>query len=222
MTVGWFALLFQIVYALAAIGLGLYGVHALWLTLRLHRPLYSPPPSRLPADPPANNLPCVTVQLPIYNERHVVIRLLDACARFDYPSDRLQIQLLDDSTDQTTSLLQRHAEEWQHRGVNVQLIHRDQRVGFKAGALRDGLATATGEFIAIFDADFEPPTDFLARTIPHFLGEEGADIGFVQARWGHLNRDYSVLTNCQALALDGHFVVEQAARRQLFAHPQHD
>ena len=213
MTVGWFALLFQIVYALAAIGLGLYGVHALWLTLRLHRPLTPLLPSRLPADPPANNLPCVTVQLPIYNERHVVIRLLDACARFDYPSDRLQIQLLDDSTDQTTSLLQRHAEEWQHRGVNVQLIHRDQRVGFKAGALRDGLATATGEFIAIFDADFEPPTDFLARTIPHFLGEEGADIGFVQARWGHLNRDYSVLTNCQALALDGHFVVEQAARQ---------
>lgn len=213
MTVGWLAFFFQIVYALAAVGLGLYGVHALWLTLRLHRPAQPRLPHHLPIDPLAYDLPSVTVQLPIYNERHVVIRLLNACARFDYPLDRLQIQLLDDSTDQTTSLLQRHVEEWQHRGVNVQLIHRDKRVGFKAGALRDGLAAATGEFIAIFDADFEPPTDFLARTIPHFLGKERADIGFVQARWGHLNRDYSVLTNCQALALDGHFVVEQAARQ---------
>jgi cellulose synthase/poly-beta-1,6-N-acetylglucosamine synthase-like glycosyltransferase len=97
--------------------------------------------------------------------------------------------------------------------VNVVLVHRDQRTGFKAGALADGLATATGEFVAIFDADFEPPTDFLVHTIPHFLGHAGAGIGFVQTRWGHLNRDYSVLTACQALALDGHFVVEQAARQ---------
>lgn len=213
MTVGWLALIFQIAYALGAIGLGLYGLHALWLTLRLHRPRQSPPPAHLPTDPLAYDLPCVTVQLPIYNERHVVIRLLDACAHFDYPLNRLQIQLLDDSTDQTTSLAQRHVEEWQRRGINVQIVHRDQRVGFKAGALADGLATATGDFIAIFDADFEPPTDFLARTIPHFLGDDRADIGFVQARWGHLNRDYSVLTNCQALALDGHFVVEQTARQ---------
>ncbi len=213
MTVGWLALFFQIVYSLGAIGLGLYGLHALWLTLRLHRPVHSPPSLLSPSNARASNLPRVTVQLPIYNERHVVVRLLDACARFDYPLDRLQIQILDDSTDQTTSLVQRHVEEWQRRGVNVVLVHRDQRTGFKAGALADGLATATGEFVAIFDADFEPPTHFLVHTIPHFLGHAGAGIGFVQTRWGHLNRDYSVLTACQALALDGHFVVEQAARQ---------
>ncbi len=213
MGVGSFALIFQILYALGATGLGLYGLHALWLTLCLHRPARFPLPAPSPGDLSAIDLPAVTVQLPIYNERHVVVRLLDACARFDYPPDRLQIQLLDDSTDQTTSLIQRHVEEWQRRGVNVALVHRDAREGYKAGALRDGLASATGEFIAIFDADFEPPADFLARTIPHFLGEGRAGIGFVQARWGHLNQNYSVLTNCQALALDGHFVVEQTARQ---------
>jgi len=208
MTAGWLALVVQIVYAVGAIGLGLYGLHALWLTLRLQ----GSAPLSLPADIP-DELPRVTVQLPVYNERHVVIRLLDACARFDYPRAQLQIQLLDDSTDQTTALLQQRVDEWRQRGVNVELLHRSQRTGYKAGALRDGLASATGDFIALFDADFEPPVDFLARAIPHFLSDAAARIGFVQARWGHLNRDYSVLTNCQALALDGHFVVEQAARQ---------
>ena len=204
-----FQILFQILYAAGALGLGLYGLHALWLTLQLRR--FAPP---VPGDSfDAPHLPLVTVQLPVYNERHVVIRLIDACALLEYPLSRLQIQVLDDSTDQTTAIIQQRVDFWRSRGVNIQSIHRAARTGYKAGALHDALPVATGDFIAIFDADFEPPTDFLARTIPHFLGDEAAGIGFVQARWGHLNQDYSVLTNCQALALDGHFVVEQTARQ---------
>lgn len=209
MGVGSFALIFQILYALGATGLGLYGLHALWLTLCLHRPARFPLPAPSPGDLSAIDLPAVTVQLPIYNERHVVVRLLDACARFDYPPDRLQIQLLDDSTDQTTSLIQRHVEEWQRRGVNVALVHRDAREGYKAGALRDGLASATGEFIAIFDADFTPRPDFLRTTMTYF---EDPKTAIVQTRWEHINADYSMLTKLQALQLNVHFTVEQAGR----------
>ncbi|MFZ1752768.1 MAG: glycosyltransferase [Caldilineaceae bacterium] len=214
MAAGWLPFFFQILYALCAIGLGFYGLHALWLTYRLPSAAhFFQPETALSKLPLPDNPPQVTIQLPVYNERHVVVRLLEACARFEYPSDRLQIQLLDDSTDQTTGILERQVEKWQARGVNVVLVHRGQRTGYKAGALKDALAGATGEFIAIFDADFVPPSDFLARSIPHFLGAGQEQIGFVQARWDHLNRDYSVLTRCQALALDGHFVVEQAARQ---------
>jgi len=209
MGVGLLALLFQILYAVGALGLSLYGFHALWLTWQLRRSV--PPVSVHSADP--SQLPPVTIQLPIYNERHVVIRLIDACAGLEYPRHRLQIQVLDDSTDQTTVIIQQRIDFWRSRGVNIAALHRTDRTGYKAGALHDALPSATGEFIAIFDADFEPPADFLMRAIPHFLGDGGAKIGFVQARWGHLNQDYSVLTNCQALALDGHFMVEQAARQ---------
>lgn len=209
MFVGWAIFLCQVAYTLGAIGLGLYGLHAIWLTLRLGRR----EPSRRVAAIAPDELPRVTVQLPVYNERHVVERLLDACAELDYPRDRLEIQLLDDSTDATTHIARSCVDGWRRQGVNVRLLHRSQRDGYKAGALREGLSQATGEFVAIFDADFAPPRDFLLRTVPHFLGKDGASIGFVQARWGHLNRDYSVLTHCQALALDGHFVVEQAARQ---------
>ncbi len=209
MGAGALVLLVQILYALAALGLGLYGLHALWLTLHLlgHRQ-----PNASPSAPSAQ-FPSVTVQLPVYNERHVIIRLIDACAALDYPTDRLQIQVLDDSTDETTAIIQRRVDFWLARGIDIQIIHRADRVGYKAGALADALPSAAGEFIAIFDADFEPPSDFLFNVIPHFLGDHAAQIGFVQARWGHLNRDYSVLTRCQALALDGHFVVEQSARQ---------
>jgi len=207
--VGTLALLFQLLYAAGAIGLGLYGLQALWLTLQLRR---SRPPGLAP-DPALSSWPRVTVQLPIYNERHVVIRLLDACVALDYPLDRLQIQVLDDSTDQTSAILQRRADFWRDQGVDVQVIHRLARTGYKAGALHDALSAASGEFIAIFDADFVPPADFLARTVPHFLAHGRARVGFVQARWDHLNRGYSMLTQCQALALDGHFVVEQTARQ---------
>jgi cellulose synthase/poly-beta-1,6-N-acetylglucosamine synthase-like glycosyltransferase len=143
--------------------------------------------------------PRVTVQLPIFNEALVVERLIDAIVRLDWPRDRLQIQVLDDSVDDTT-------------GIDIELIHRSDRRGYKAGALKEGLASASGEFIAIFDADFVPDPDWLRRTVPHFLGRPR--LGMIQTRWTHLNRDYSLLTRAQAMALDGHFVVEQTARQR--------
>lgn len=210
----------QILYAVGATGLAIYGLQALALTLvRLHSELLKNQ-GHLCAqgdageDTPRNcvDWPAVTVQLPIFNEVHVVGRLMDACAKLDYPSDRLQIQVLDDSTDGTTAIAESRAAFWRKRGVDVQVLHRGKRIGFKAGALKEGLREATGEFIAVFDADFVPSPDFLNRTIPSFLRESGKDIGFVQTRWTHLNGEYSALTRAQALALDGHFVVEQAAR----------
>lgn len=212
MFVGWALFLCQIAYTVGAIGLGLYGLHAIWLTLRLGRDETSRPTASADMDD-GTHWPRVTVQLPVYNERHVVERLLAASAALDYPREKLEIQLLDDSTDATTGIARACVEQWQRQGIDIRLLHRQERVGFKAGALREGLTQAGGEFIAIFDADFVPPADFLRRTVPHFLGAQGESIGFVQARWGHLNRHYSVLTQCQALALDGHFVVEQAARQ---------
>ncbi len=196
----------QILYAVCLGGLALYGGHALWLTLHFLRR------QPLPSPPRPSTLPRVTVQLPIYNERHVVERLITACAQLDYPSDRLQIQILDDSDDSTAALVQRIAQDWQQCGVDVEVVRRSQRTGFKAGALANALSTAKGEFIALFDADFVPSASFLHHTLPHLLASGNDTLGFVQVRWGHLNLDYSLLTRCQALALDGHFVVEQAGR----------
>ncbi len=196
-------------------------------------PSFTCPPSHWPPSHwPPSHWPTVTVQLPIYNERHVVERLIDACATLDYPNQKLQIQVLDDSDDLTTVIAARAVEIWQQRHVDITLLRRADRSGFKAGALAHGLMAASGEFIAIFDADFVPPKDFLRRTLPHFFAQPamahkqasaagtrrtsdatGEHIGFVQARWGHLNANYSSLTRCQALALDGHFVVEQGGRQ---------
>ena len=153
-------------------------------------------------------LPFVTVQLPIYNEWYVADRLLAACAELDYPRDRLEIQVLDDSIDDTASLIAQKVNVLRAQGVDILHLHRNNREGFKAGALSKGLESACGEFIAIFDADFLPPRDFLLRMMPRF--EEGA--AFVQARWGHLNRDYSLLTLLQSFSLDAHFAVDQLAR----------
>ena len=157
-------------------------------------------------------LAVVTVQLPVFNEMHVVMRLIDACARLDYPADRLQIQILDDSTDETTRIAEGRAAFWRRNGLDVHVLHRESRSGFKAGALQEGLSCAAGEFIAVFDADFAPHTDFLLRTLTPFFSEVGEKVGFVQTRWAHLNDGFSTLTRAQALALDGHFVVEQEAR----------
>ncbi len=154
--------------------------------------------------------PSVTVQLPIYNEYHTIERLLAAVAALDYPSDRLEVQILDDSDDVTAELAARLAAQYRARGLNVVHLHRNGREGFKAGALAAGLAQAHGEFIAIFDADFVPPPDFLRRTLPVFADPR---VGCVEARWGHLNPDYSPLTQAQAVLLDAHFVVEQPARQ---------
>ena len=153
-------------------------------------------------------LPRVTVQLPIYNERHVVRRVIEAACALDYPRDRLQIQVLDDSTDETTHIAREAVAEARAQGVDISLVRRSDRQGYKAGALAHGLETAKGEFLALFDADFVVPQDFLHRALPHFAD----GVGMVQARWGHLNRDHSFLTALQAVLLDAHFVVEQAGR----------
>jgi cellulose synthase/poly-beta-1,6-N-acetylglucosamine synthase-like glycosyltransferase len=156
-------------------------------------------------------LPFVTVQLPLFNERYVCGRLLDAVADFDYPPSRFEIQVLDDSTDDTTEIARVKTEEIAARGFQISLIHRTDRTGYKAGALENGLRTAKGELVAVFDADFVPPHNILRDTI-HFFSDES--VGMVQARWDHLNRQYSMLTRIQSLMLDGHFVIEHGARQR--------
>src|SRR5207253_21949 len=153
--------------------------------------------------------PPVTVQLPLYNERYVARRLLQAAANLDYPSDKLEIQVLDDSTDDTKGIVAEMVQRLQALGVDIVHMLRVERTGFKAGALAAGLEKARGEFVAIFDADFVPPSDFLRRTIPYFAESR---VGVVQTRWGHLNQDFSLLTRAQSLGIDGHFGVEQTAR----------
>jgi cellulose synthase/poly-beta-1,6-N-acetylglucosamine synthase-like glycosyltransferase len=162
-----------------------------------------------PEKPSLKEHPPVTVQLPIYNERYVVSRLIDAAAQLNYPLDRLQIQVLDDSSDETRSIAAAAVAHHRACGVNIQYVRRKKRTGFKAGALAHGLRSAQGDFIVIFDADFLPEPEFLQETIPHFNDPE---VGFVQTRWGHLNERYSLLTHLQALSIDGHFGVEQFAR----------
>ncbi len=157
------------------------------------------------------NLPRVTIQLPMYNESAVARRLIEATCRIDYPRHLLDIQVLDDSTDRTTAMAAEAVREWRERGVDIVLIHREDRSGYKAGALANGLRTARGEFVLIFDADFIPPPDILRRSIHHFTDP---GVGMVQARWEHLNRDQSLLTRTQAILLDGHFVIEHAARNR--------
>ncbi|MFQ6047827.1 MAG: cellulose synthase family protein, partial [Phycisphaerae bacterium] len=156
-------------------------------------------------------LPAVTVQLPMYNERYVARRIIKQACQIDYPRDRLQIQVLDDSTDQTTEIARRTVEQMRAAGHNVVYIHRDNRSGYKAGALEHGLKTATGEFVCIFDADFVPPRDILRRSIDYFTDPK---VGMVQARWDHINRDHSLLTKTQAILLDGHFMIEHTARNR--------
>jgi cellulose synthase/poly-beta-1,6-N-acetylglucosamine synthase-like glycosyltransferase len=158
---------------------------------------------------PFAELPRVTIQLPIYNERFVVERLLAETTKIDYPRHLLQFQVLDDSTDDTHAFTEALCKKYAAAGFPIEYIHRDNRHGFKAGALENGLKTATGEFIAVFDADFVPPRDFLQRTIHYFTDPK---VGMVQTRWTYLNRHYNVLTEVQAMLLDGHFVLEHVAR----------
>ncbi len=153
--------------------------------------------------------PFVTIQLPVYNEMYVMDRLLDNIAKIDYPKNKLEIQVLDDSTDETVETTRKHVEKLQATGLNIQHITRTDRKGFKAGALKEGLKIAKGEFIAIFDSDFLPKQDWLKRTVPYFKDN---NIGVVQTRWGHINRNYSLLTKIQAFALDAHFTLEQVGR----------
>ena len=156
-----------------------------------------------------NEIPYVTVQLPIYNEKYVVPRLLENIAKLEYPKNKLEIQVLDDSTDDSVAETARIIAELQQTGLDIVHIRRENREGFKAGALKYGTAIAKGDFIAIFDADFLPKPDWLKQTVVYFKDEQ---IGVVQTRWGHINRNYSLLTKIQALALDTHFTLEQVGR----------
>ncbi len=189
-------------YAALHAPLCLYGAHRLWLQLGLLGAV-RPVPAALPEPPPL-----VTVQIPLFNEKNVVERIIAAVAALDWPRDRLEIQVLDDSTDETTERARAACAGLVAGGLDAKVLHRSDRAGFKAGALAAGLAVARGDVIAIFDADFVPPSDFLRRTVPYLV----AGYGMVQARWGHLNERTSPLTRLQAILLDGHFVVEQASR----------
>ncbi len=188
--------------------LAVYGFHRLYLVLlyRRHRDDRPPTPAAPPFEPPL-----LTVQIPLFNEFHVAERILDAACALDHPADRLEIQVLDDSTDETAEICRLKVRELAGRGFRIRHIRRTSRDGFKAGALEAGLREAAGEFVAIFDADFIPSPDFARRILPHF---SDPSVGMVQARWGHLNRDYSALTRVQSIFLDGHFLIEQTARNR--------
>ena len=193
-------------YFAVLIVLSCYGLHRYEMIRgywKHRREILDVPPQRFA------RLPRVTIQLPLYNERYVIERLLEETAKMDYPRELLQIQVLDDSTDDTHPFTERLVAQYQAAGLPVEYIHRTNRQGYKAGALQNGLKTATGEIVAIFDADFVPPADFLQRTVDFFADPK---VGMVQTRWAYLNRHYNVLTEVQAMLLDGHFVLEHVAR----------
>lgn len=194
-----------IAYSLSLLYIFLFSLGQLHLTW-----IYTRPRKQKDSDKIRNDFePLVTVQLPIYNEKYVVERLLDAVSKFDYPKHKLEIQVLDDSTDETTEIILRKIESLRPLGLDIKLLHREERSGFKAGALDQGCKMAKGEFIAIFDADFLPHPSFLRDTIPYL---QHAEVGVVQTRWGHINQNYSTLTQLQAFGLDAHFSIEQTAR----------
>ena len=201
-----FDLALLIPYFIVLIILAAYGGHRYWLVY-----LYYKHKKNKTTEPPARfaDLPRVTVQLPIFNEQYVVERLLDAICRLDYPREKLDIQLLDDSTDETVEVARGLVERYKKLGNPVSYIHRENRHGYKAGALENGLQTSKGEFVAIFDADFVPPPDFLLKCIHHFTDPK---VGMVQTRWTHINRNYSLLTEVEAILLDSHFVLEHSGR----------
>ncbi|TMC68188.1 MAG: glycosyltransferase, partial [Chloroflexi bacterium] len=192
------------IHLLVWIVLAAYGLHRLHL-IRLYRRRERLP--RRPADP--SDWPVVTIQLPLYDERYVVERLLDAAAAVDYPRERLEIQVLDDSSDETTAIAARKVAEIRGRGIDAVHVRRCDRTGFKAGALQHGLECARGDLLAVFDADFVPPPSILRDLVPYFGDPK---VGMVQARWEHLNRDYSALAQAQAISLDSHFLIEHSAR----------
>src|SRR5215207_9755550 len=196
-------------YLLVILGLSLYGLNSFITTF-----LYVFRPHQLKNRKkvlPLNMWPTVTIQLPIFNEKYTVERLLKAVTRLDYPRKRLQIQVLDDSTDDTAKLVKDLVQKYKSRGFDIEWQHRTDRNGYKAGALSEGLSNATGQLIAIFDADFVPKPDWLQKTVPLFRNRK---LGCLQTRWGHTNRKYNSLTQAEAMAIDGHFIVEQTARSQ--------
>jgi hypothetical protein len=204
-----------ILYWSAAAGLFVYGVNC-WFLVRCYRRHRDAELCRLAAvrndylaRVPDGELPSVTVQLPLYNERFVAGRIIHAAARLDYPRAKLHVQVLDDSTDATSGIVARHVARYRAEGLRIDHVKRGSREGYKAGALRDGLAHSDAELVAVFDADFVPEPDFLRRTVPYF---EDPTVGLAQTRWGHVNEATSPLTMAQAIAIDGHFGIEQAGR----------
>jgi cellulose synthase/poly-beta-1,6-N-acetylglucosamine synthase-like glycosyltransferase len=194
-------------YFFVLIVLAVYGWHRYYLVY-----LYMKNRGRQPkAGPPLSPLPVVTIQLPLYNEMYVADRLIASVCDIEYPRELLEIQVLDDSTDETVNIAERAVRRFAAEGFDIKYFHRTDRTGFKAGALEAGLAHARGEFVAIFDADFLPGTDFLTRLMPHFADPK---VAMVQARWGHINQDYSLLTKIQSILLDGHFVLEHGGRHR--------
>jgi cellulose synthase/poly-beta-1,6-N-acetylglucosamine synthase-like glycosyltransferase len=188
--------------------LAIYGWHRYYLVY-----LYMKNRDKAPVPaPPLREFPPVTIQLPIYNEMYVADRLIDAVCDMTYPRELLEIQVLDDSTDETTEIAELAVRRHAARGFNISYLHRVDRRGYKAGALEAGLKVARGQFIAIFDADFIPPKDFLIRTLPHLVSND--KVGMVQARWGHINHHYSLLTQIQSILLDAHFVLEHGGRNR--------
>ncbi len=200
-----FDLAVVIPYFTVLVILAAFGLHRYWLVYSYFKNRHNVPGQ----PPPVERWPLVTVQLPIYNERYVIERLIEAVARFDYPRELLDIQVLDDSTDETCEVARACVEKHHALGLPIRYLHRADRTGFKAGALLEGLKVSQAEFVAIFDADFVPSPDFLRRTVPYFADEK---IAMVQTRWTYLNRGYSALTNVESILLDGHFVIEHGAR----------
>ena len=198
---------FLSLYGCLLVLLSIYGGHRYWLAYlyRKHKRNVWTPKEEF-AD-----MPVVTVQLPMYNELYVAERLIDATCAMQYAAGKLEIQVLDDSTDETVRVASECVAKWAAKGVDIKYIHRTNRTGFKAGALEEGLAVARGEYVAVFDADFVPQPDFLERTVHFFTDEK---IGMVQVRWDHLNRDFSLLTRAQSVMLDGHFIIEHTARNR--------
>jgi cellulose synthase/poly-beta-1,6-N-acetylglucosamine synthase-like glycosyltransferase len=200
----WFVVSMYLLACIFILGFCIGQIHLLWLYYK--RPKAQTAPV-LAGD--TASYPYVTVQLPMYNERYVAKDLIDQCAKLSYPRSRLEIQILDDSTDDTRDIVDERAAYWQSQGVDVTVFRRPNRRGYKAGALADGTPFAKGDLLAIFDADFRPHPDFLERMVPYFQDEK---VGFVQGRWGHLNRDYNLLTLAQSVMIDAFFLVEQLAR----------
>jgi cellulose synthase/poly-beta-1,6-N-acetylglucosamine synthase-like glycosyltransferase len=194
-------------YFAVLIVLAIYGFHRYLMVYLYYRFRDGKPRLTVGCD----ELPVVTVQLPVFNEMYVVERLIDAVARLNYPRHLLEIQVLDDSTDETTEIARRRVELYKAKGLDIHYLHRRDRIGYKAGALAEGLKRARGELVAMFDADFVPEPDFLDLTVHYF---SAADVGMVQVRWGHINQDYSLLTRVQSILLDGHFVLEHGARNR--------
>src|SRR5271169_1089999 len=202
----WFDWSLLIPYFVILVVLACYGCHRYEMIRK-----YLRHKDRVPALVPAKweTLPRVTIQLPLYNERYVVERLIEEVSKMDYPAGLLQIQVLDDSTDDTHPFTARLVREYAAAGVPIEYIHRTNRGGYKAGALQEGMKSATGELVAIFDADFIPPRDFLLRVVHHFTDP---GVGVVQTRWSYLNRHFNLLTEVEAMLLDGHFIIEHGAR----------